>query len=329
MVRHSTRYFAGMVYFLISLALLFLKFLAFHITSSQAIFSDAMESIVNVVASGLTFYVLYQNQKPHPKFPYGAGKLEYISSSTEGSLMVFASLAIYFQVFNALFSNKQLHELGVGLLLIGFTGLANLGLGLFLKHEAKKTQSKALAVSGSHVLTDVLTTAGVLVGLGLVHVTGWKFLDSLLALILATYIGIIGVTHVLSSLSEMIDKENPDILAKLEPIFNKVRPDGIIQIHQVKVIRSGSFHHIDAHFVVPEYWEAHKIHEELNDFEKKIESHYDHNIELGVHIDPCRRAYCKFCSISNCSVRQEDFVKKIPASVGQMRSLHEPEKFKP
>ena len=328
MKKNSTRYLAGLTYFLISLFLLFVKFWAFKITSSQAIFSDAMESIVNVVAAGLAFYVLYQNHKPNSNFPYGAGKLEYISSSTEGSLMVFASIAIYFQVFNSFFQKETLNELTPGILLIAFTGVINLGLGLFLKHQGKKTNSMALKVSGSHVLTDVATTAGILVSLAIVSMTGWQFIDSLIALALASYIGFVGVKHVLSSLREMIDKENPKILKNLEKIFNQTRPDGIIQIHQVKIIRSGSFHHIDAHLVVPEYWDVKKVHEELNQFEKSIEDHYDYSVELGVHIDPCRRAYCKFCAVSNCSLRKEAFEKKLAVSLDQMRSLVEPEKFK-
>ena len=323
-----TRYRIGLVYFLVSISLLFIKFWAFQITASQAIFSDAMESIVNVIASGLTLYVLYQKQKPTPGFPYGAGKLEYISSSIEGSLLVFASLAIYFQAINSLFSHKTLNQLGTGLLLITFTGIVNLALGLFLKYKGRKIKSMALQTSGSHVLSDALTTVGILLGLGLVQVTGWIFLDSLLAIGIASLIGVVGIKHIRSALVEIIDKENPDILKKLAVIFNKVRPSGIIQIHQVKIIRSGSFHHIDAHFVVPEYWDIQKAHEELNFFEKNIERNYEHSIELGFHLDPCRRAYCKFCDVSNCSIRKEKFEKKIPVSLEQMRSLHEPKDFK-
>ena len=323
-----TRYHAGLIYFLVSISLLFVKFWAFQITTSQAIFSDAMESIVNVIASGLTFYVLYQSQKPTRRFPYGAGKLEYVSSSIEGGLLVFASLAIYFQAINSLFSHKTLNQLSTGLLLIAFTGIVNLALGLFLKQRGKKLKSMALQTSGSHVLSDALTTVGILLGLGLVQVTGWVFLDSLLAIGIASLIGVVGIKHIRSALIEIIDKENLPILKKLEVIFNKVRPSGIIQIHQVKIIRSGSFHHIDAHFVIPEYWDIQKAHNELNLFEKDIEKNYDRSIELGFHLDPCRRAYCKFCSVSNCSIRKEKFEKKVPVSLEQMRSLLEPEDFK-
>ncbi len=323
----SLRYAPGLIYFLVSFVLLIAKFLAYKITSSEAIFSDAMESIVNVIAAGLIFYTLHKNRKPDPNFPYGTGKLEYISSTTEGGLLAFAALAIIFESAPNLIKQEPVFALDSGILIITITGIVNLCLGLFLKYQSKKFNSVALNMSGTHVLSDVLTTVGVIIGLFLVKLTGLFFIDSLIALAIAFFIGYLSIKHIRSSLGEMLDKEDLKLLKKLESIFNTIKREGFIQIHQVKVIRSGDFHHIDAHFVIPEFWDVTKIHEELNNLEEKINKFYGKKVELGVHLDPCRRAYCKHCDVLYCKIRKEDFVKKLPASIEQMRSLMEPESF--
>ncbi len=324
---NKARYIPGLIYFVVSFILLIAKFLAYKITSSEAIFSDAMESIVNVVASGLIFYTLHKNRKPDPHFPYGTGKLEYISSTTEGGLLAFAALAIIFESVPNLINPKPIFELNSGIFIITITGVVNLFLGLFLKYQSKKLNSVALNMSGTHILSDVLTTVGVILGLFIVKSTGLFFIDSLIALAIAGFIGYLSIKHIRSSIGEMLDKEDLKLLKKLETIFNTIKREGFIQIHQVKVIRSGEFHHIDAHFVIPEFWDVTKIHEEINNLEEKINNLYDKKAELGVHLDPCRRAYCKHCDVLYCKIRKEDFVKKLPASIEQMRSPIEPKSF--
>ena len=323
----NLRYMPGLIYFVVSFILLIVKFLAYKITSSEAIFSDAMESIVNVVAAGLIFYTLHKNRKPHPHFPYGTGKLEHISSTTEGGLLAFAALAIIFESVPHLVNQEPIFELNSGIIIIGITAIVNLFLGLFLKHQAKKLNSVALKMSGMHVLSDVLTTVGIVVGLFIVKLTGLLFIDSLIALSVAGFIGYLSIKHIRSSIGEMLDKEDLKLLKKLETIFNTIKREGFIQIHQVKVIRSGEFHHIDAHFVIPEFWDIIKAHEELNNLEQQINELYGKKAELGVHLDPCRRAYCKHCDVHYCKIRKENFIKKLPASLEQMRSPIEPELF--
>ena len=321
------RYLPGLVYLLTSLALLAAKFWAYSLTSSEAIFSDAIESIVNVVAASLSCYALYRNRKPNPEFPYGTGKMEHVSSSTEGGLMAFASLTIVFEAFSSLIFNVPLRGINFGLLIISLTGVANLFLGLFLKRQGKKWQSPALMASGSHVFSDAFTTGGVICGLFLIKITGWELLDPLIALAIAGFIGWTGIRHLRVSMGEMLDKENPALLKKLESVFNRIEREGFIQIHQVKVIRSGGSHHIDAHFVIPEFWDVKQIHEEINSLEKKIEKLYGQKVELGVHLDPCRQAYCRFCDVFYCKIRKEEFERKLPATVEQMRSPEEPQPF--
>lgn len=321
------KFIPGLVYFGVSFVLLIAKFFAYTITSSEAIFSDAMESIVNVIAAGLTFYVLYRSRKPDPKFPYGTGKLEYLASSTEGGLLAFASLTIIFETIPELIHQTPVQQLNTGLIIIATTGFINFLLGIFLKQQSKKYKSIALEMSGTHILSDVLTTVGIILGLLIVKATGWFLVDSLLALAIALFIGYLSFKHLRSAIKEMLDKEDLNLLKKLEVIFNKISQEGFIQIHKVKIIRSGSSHHIDAHFVLPEFWDVQKVHSELNELEKHINKLYDYKVEIGAHIDPCRRAYCKHCDISSCDIRKEKFVSKLKVSLEQMRSPIEPEPF--
>lgn len=323
----SARYIPGFIYLVVSIALLILKFFAYKVTSSDAIFSDAIESVVNVLAASLAFYVLYKSTQTNSQFPYGAGKLEHISSSTEGGLLAFASLAIIFETVLSLINKQSIQELDSGIAIIAVTALANLFLGLYLKNQSKKLKSQALSTSGTHILSDVITTVGVILGLVVVRFTGLRFIDTLMALCLAVFIAYLGFKHLSGAISEILDKTNLELLEKLEKIFNQVNLPGFIQIHQVKIIRSGPHHHIDAHFVMPEFWDVSRIHEELNLLEKKINKSYGYKAEIGAHLDPCRKAYCQHCEVEPCKIRQVNFVKKLPASIDQMQSFLEPDQF--
>ena len=323
----KTRYIPGLIYLSVSIALLFFKFFAYKMTSSDAIFSDAMESIVNVVAAAFAFYALYKSTQKTSQFPYGAGKIENISASVEGSLLGFASIAILFEVFLSVVKAPTVENLNVGIIIIAITGFANLLLGVYLKYESRRLQSQALDASGSHILSDVITTAGVIIGLCITQWTGWFFIDTAIAFVLAIFIAYLSVKHLKSAIGEMLDKEDLGLLKKLVDIFNKINQTGLIQIHHVKIIRSGPLHHIDAHFVLPEFWDVNKIHDEVSLLEKNINKYYGYEVEIGAHLDPCRKAYCKHCDLASCPIRKEDFIKKLPVTLEQMRSPMEPDDF--
>tara|TARA_Y100000817_G_scaffold250555_1_gene202916 strand:- start:221 stop:1240 length:1020 start_codon:yes stop_codon:yes gene_type:complete len=320
---------AALLSMVVGILLLLIKFWAFNMTNSNAIFSDAMESIVNVVAGLLLIFVIYYASQPaDTDHPYGHGKIEHFSAAFEGGLISFAALAILFDAARSLIQGHVLHEMGIGLAVVGFAGVVNLLLGLFLIREGKKQSSEAIQASGKHIVSDFWTSFGVVIGLALVTLTGWYWMDSVIAMIVAFFLGRTGLSIVRQSIGGLLDEESEEDLKNLAEIFSKHVSQSVIQIHHLKMIRSGAFHHIDAHLVVPEFWNVKDVHENIDDFEKNVVEDYPNNMELHFHLDPCRRAYCKVCDMPDCPIRLDAFEKRIPVSVKHFRSSEEPEEFR-
>ncbi len=316
---------AGFLSIIVATSLFAIKFFAFQLTGSQAIFSEAMESVVNVLAACLAFYVLYFASKPADRdHPYGHGKVEYLSAAVEGGLIAFAAFLILLEAIQAISSDKPLVDLSLGTLLLGLTGVVNLLVGFYLQRVGTKKQSEALQASGKHLMADFWTTCGVLVGLGLVIVTGMKWLDSMIAILVSFHLIHEGYELIRKAIGGLLDEENENIIGQIQDVINAHHQDGIIQVHHLRVMRSGRFHHIDAHVVVPEFWSVEQAHDETVAYEKKIIGHYEFPGEIHFHIDPCRRLYCRYCSQPNCPVRQEPFQAYRKMSVDELIDKDEP-----
>ncbi len=325
----KVRRFASYLTFVVSLILLVLKFYAFQITGSKAIYSDALESIVNVVTGSLSVFVIsFAAQPVDENHPYGHGKIEYFSAAFEGGLISFAALFIISDGVGSLFRTHSIQDLERGLFLVGGAGIINLALGAFLIFQGKRRQSPALHASGHHMLSDFVTSIGVVGGVALVKITGMLWIDSVAAIGVGVYLAVTGYRLLRTSASALLDEEDEATLAELSKVFTDNLRPGIIQIHHVKVIRSGRYHHIDAHVVLPEFWEVSKVHEQMNFFEKGVIDQYHFEGELNFHMDPCRRVYCSHCDLKNCPIRQVEFVKRLPTKLTYLRSKQEPEEFR-
>lgn len=315
--------------FSVGIVLMILKFWAHNLTDSQAIFSDAVESIVNVVAAAVGIWVIWYSSKPADEdHPYGHGKIEYFSSAFEGGLITFASLMIVVEAVHSFARGESVHSLDVGLVLISGAALVNMLLGFYLKERGRRLGSVALVASGQHVLSDFWTSAGVVGGLLLAKLTGWVWLDPAMALAVGLLLGWSGFNLMRESISGLMDKEDPKLLESLVQVFSECFLPGIIQIHHVRVIRSGWYHHIDAHVVLPQFWEVDHVHKVMNEFEKKVIRQYAFGGEMNFHVDPCRRAYCKHCTLGNCSIREEAFQAPLQVRLDDIRSPVEPSEFK-
>lgn len=312
-----------------AITLLALKFWAYKLTGSQAVFSDAMESIVNVVAALSLIILLRIASKPADQdHPYGHGKAEFFSSAFEGGLITFAAILIVVEAVGALIYGNSVQELDYGMLIIVGAGAANLLLGHYLRTVGKRLKSAALVASGDHVISDFWTSTGVIVALVLVKITGLLWIDSATALALGLYLGRTGLGLLKESTEALMDAENTTLLRHILSLFSRHRTPGIIRIHYTRVIRSGHFHHIDAHVVVPEFWEVKQSHDETGAFEKSFIEDYEYDGEIHFHVDPCRRAYCRACDYPNCPIRQEPFKEKIQFTIDELRSPIEPEEFR-
>ncbi len=296
----------------IASALIFaIKVWGYQVTHSAAVLSDALESIVNVIASVVTLFVVrFAAQPADIEHPYGHGKAEYFSAAFEGGMIFFAALMIANESIRSLFSGEGLHELSMGMTIIGAAAVVNLSLSLYLKHIGNKHHSEALKASAAHVLSDVWTTVGIIAGLGLVLLTGYSWLDPLIAILVAVQLAYAGYKIVRGSLGGLIDAADVGVIKNLAASFEKNRSPGIIDIHHLRVIRSGSFHHVDAHLVVPEFWDVSRAHQQTHDFETSVVRDYPVDGEMAFHLDPCERRYCSICDVLDCPIRQTQFKQR-------------------
>lgn len=299
---------AAWISLFVSLFVLGLKYSAYLQTKSVAILSDATESIVNVIAAFIALLVMKHVAEPADKeHPYGHGKLEYFSAAFEGGLIAFASIAIIYASSKALFATPELKQIDMGVGIISIASVLNVFLAIYLKKIGREHKSEALLASGTHVLTDVWTSVGILAALVLVHFTNWWWLDPLVAILVGMQLARTGYQIVRKSMGGLLDEVEPQALHELTQTLNKNRRPGFIDIHQLRIIRSGRFHHIDAHLVVPEFWDVSHTHEQAQVFEDQVIQSYPYDGEMAFHLDPCGRKYCEFCDLHQCQIRQGVF----------------------
>lgn len=292
----------------VSFFVLALKFIAYYQTMSAAILSDALETIANVVTAIVALIILKYALAPADEdHPYGHGKLEYFSASFEGGIILFAALAIIFESGKALIIGNAVENVGVGIIYIAIASVINLIAGLYIRSIGKKQNSEALKASGAHLLSDVKTTAGIAVGLVLYKVTGLSWIDPVMGILVGFWLVYESVQIIKNNIGGLLDQTDVASVAELSKKIEKHLVPEIIDIHNLKIIRSGSFHHIDAHLVVPQFLEIHLVHELIHDFEKKVVQDYNFDGEFAFHTDPCYQKYCSACEIQKCPVRLSNF----------------------
>lgn len=297
----------------IGILLLGIKFYAYHVTGSQSIFSDALESIVNVVAGVITIAVIIIAARPADQdHPYGHGKLESIAATFEGGAITLAGILIIIQSVQIFFHGSELKDLSIGLILTIVAGLINGLLGLMLKTYGNKNHSEAMVSSGAHLIGDALTSIGVIISLVLVQFTGMVWIDPVIAGLFGLLLCYTGGKILWRSGHNLLDGHDHDTLKKLALLFEKNYVSGVIDIHYTRVIRSGAFHHIDCHMVIPEFWTVAEAHDFSEKFEATLVKDYPIKAELHIHLDPCRAVYCENCDLFKCPIRKKEFIKRNP-----------------
>lgn len=300
---------AGIIYLLASTLIFFVKLAAYFFTHSTAVLSDALESVVNVVAAASALFVLYYASQPaDEEHPYGHGKAEYFSAAFEGGLISFAAIVIAGEAFKALWRHERVGEFDTGLIFMALSGVANLILGVYLKRRGVSEKSETLKASGAHVMSDVWSTVAVLVGLALVKVTGLQWLDPVIAFFVSIQLGFQGYKIVRAAFSGLLDETDPEVLEGLAKAFARNRNPGVIDIHHVKMIRAGNYHHIDAHLVIPDFWSVKEAHEKAHQFEMDVITEYHFDGEIAFHLDPCRQKFCEICDVRECPIRTREFL---------------------
>lgn len=291
--------------FFIGTALMGGKFYAYWITGSSAILSDALESIINVVASAFAAASIWIAAKPpDSSHPYGHGKIEYFSAGFEGALIILAALGIFKTGWDHLFTPRELPHLEGGLLIVALAGVVNLLLGAGLVHTGKKTHSLILIADGKHLLTDVYTSGGVLAGLFLVYLTGWLWLDGMVACLMGINIIFSGVWLVKRSVSGLMDASDEALIEQISEVLVQERRDSWIDVHQLRAWRSGNLIHLDLHLILPRYFSLEHAHNEAKMLEKLIMDRFEGSASVLIHMDPCIDPDCPVCQRQLCALRQ-------------------------
>lgn len=284
------------------------KFVAYFITQSNAILTDALESIVNVLASSFAFYSIYLATIPKDKnHPYGHGKVEFFSAFLEGTLITIAGLIIIIKSTYDLIYPKPIYQLFEGASIIGATGIVNLIIGFYLINTGKKHNSITLEADGKHLLTDAITSAGLVVGVVLIQLTKIYWLDSVISILLGLYIIYNGYKLTRRSIGGLMDESNIDLVKDIIEILQKNRKEPWIDVHNLRAQQYGADLHIDCHFTLPYYFDLNRVHQEISSIDKLINGNAHRKTELFIHADPCLPACCNYCKMNDCPVRQEAF----------------------
>lgn len=281
-----------------------LKFIAYYITHSNAIYTDALENIINVVAGGFAFYSIYLAAQPKDiNHPYGHGKIEFFAVGFEGALIVFAAINIIYKSFNSFITPQIIHQLEKGIWLTVIAGLLNLIIGFYVVKKGKKLNSITLEADGKHLITDAYTSAGLVFGLLLIKYTQIYVLDSIISLILGFLILYNGYHLIRKSVSGLMDEVDINLVHNIVKILQKERKPEWIDVHNLRTQKYGHDLHIDCHITIPYYFDLIRAHDEVEAIEKIIEHNIENSVELFIHVDPCLPNCCNYCGVA-CPVRK-------------------------
>ena len=281
-------------------------------THSLSVLSDALESIVNVIAGLIGLYSLYVASKPKDKdHPYGHGKAEFISAAFEGSLIITAGGIILYESIITFFEPSTLHNLDNGIWVLLSTAVLNMAAGLTAKAIGKKNNSLALTSSGQHLLIDSYTTYAVVIGIGLVLFTGYNGIDTSIAVGMGLWIIYNGYKIIRESLAGIMDEADMALLDAVIQELNLSRHTNWIDLHNLRVIKYGALMHIDCHLTVPWYFNVNEAHAAVDEFTKLIKNKFGDSVEFFVHTDGCMPFSCAICTIENCEKRNAPFKQKL------------------
>jgi cation diffusion facilitator family transporter len=296
----------------VAVLLFSIKIIAWWLTRSVAILTDALESIVNVIAGIVGLYSLTIAYKPRDSnHPYGHGKAEFLSAAIEGTLIMLAGVFIIYEAVNQLIHPKELQQLNYGIMLVGISAVINFVVGYYAVKKGRENNSEALEASGQHLKSDTYSTLAIIVGLSLIYFTHIHQLDSIVAIIMSVIIMIIGYRIARKSVAGIMDEADEKILGKVIARLNNSRQANWIDIHNLRVIKFGNVLHVDCHMTVPWYLNVREAHEEIDKLRKLIQSEFGSVMEFFVHSDGCIPDCCPVCIKTDCHVREHPFIKKI------------------
>ena len=305
----------------IAILLFVVKIIAWYSTNSIAILTDALESIVNVIAALIGLYSLYLSAKPKDyDHPYGHGKAEFISAAIEGTLIAVAGFIIIYEAITNLLHPHTLKQLDYGISLVAATAVINYVAGVICLRVGKKNNSLALVASGKHLQADTWSTVGIIAGLILLVATKINWIDSAVALIFSFVIIYTGYKIIRKSIAGIMDEADEELLKKMVIMLNGNRKENWIDLHNLRIIKYGGTLHLDCHLTVPWYLNVHEAHTEIDELSTLVKKEFGESMELFVHSDGCLDFSCAICTKTACTVRKHWFEKKVEWTMANISS---------
>lgn len=292
--------------------LLGIKFWAYYLTHSNAILTDALESIVNVLAAVFALYSMYFASRPKDEdHPYGHGKIEFLSVGFEGGMITLAGVAMIIKGIFAFYRKEEVDHADTGAYLSAFAGLVNYIVGIYLIKKGNKFNSPLMVADGKHLVSDTYSSIGLVAGLIIIYFTKINWIDYVITIIFGAVITYTGFKLALESITSLLDQADNSKLDHIITILNNNRREKWIDIHNLRVLKYGSHLHVDCHITLPWYDSLEESHEEVSLLEKLLKENSDHALEFFIHADPCLPSSCSVCVLADCVHRKNNFVKKL------------------
>lgn len=299
---------------LVSFVILIAKFIAYYVTHSVGVLTDALESIVNVVAGAVSLYSLHLAMQPQDRnHPFGHGKIELISASSEGILIIIAGIMIIYEAVKRLLFPVEIQKLDIGIYIIVFSGVINYLLGTYSIRTGKKYNSVALVAGGKHLHSDTYSTIGLVIGLLALFFTKISWIDSALALLFGGIIIFTGISILRQTITGLVDHADEQLLGEMVTVLNENRQPEWIDIHNTKIIKSGNYLYIDCDLTVPWYYTVEAGHNLGSQLKDVLNQKYGNRIQLTIHIVPCnitQTCKCEKCMLVKCPHRQKPFTQQ-------------------
>ncbi len=308
----------------IGVVLFAVKIIAWHMTHSVSILTDALESTINVVAGFVGLYsIYYANQPKDINHPYGHGKAEFLSAGIEGTMICLAGLGIIYQAAVNLIHPPVIHKIDIGIILVSFTAIVNYAMGWTAAKIGAKNNSAALIASGRHLQTDTYSTIGIVIGLALMLMTGLQWIDSISALFFGGVVLVTSMRILRGSVAGMMDEADHGLIKEIVTFINDHHRQNWIDLHNLRIIKYGSVLHIDMHVTMPWYLDIREAHMEQEILAQLLRQKYGGaKVEIFAHIDACQPFSCRLCMKENCHVRQHSFEKKVVWTAQNVQQNH-------
>lgn len=295
-----------------SVLIFFGKLLAYFLTNSVGILTDALESTVNVATGFITLISLKIALKPRDEnHPYGHGKIELLSASIEGIFIIIAGIFILIEAVKRFIYPSDIEKLDYGILIIAISGLLNFLLGYYSIRTGKKYNSIALISGGKHLYSDTYSTIGLVIGLLILYFTNIYWLDSVIAILFGFIIIYTGLKILKETTSNLMDEADFEAISKLADVINKNRKDNWINLHNFKIVKYGNIQHIDCDLTLPWYYSLKEAHMETDNLKRLIMENYNECIDITIHMDDCSYDLCNQCRVAECKYRKYEFTNKL------------------